>query len=113
MRVSRSSAATRRTRRRSPGWEKNRRRGMVIIEATGDPYSEYARISTHTGIPTVMGWANHEGLWRENDSEVNERAAPVRAFYGETSLPKAYAILQKYQVTHVILGALENRTYRA
>jgi YYY domain-containing protein len=93
--------------------EKNRRRGMVIIEATGDPYSEYARISTHTGIPTVMGWANHEGLWRENDSEVNERAALVRAFYGETSLPNAYAILQKYQVTHVILGDLENRTYRA
>ena len=61
----------------------------------------------------MIGCANHEGLWRENDSEVNERAALVRAFYGETSLPNAYAILQKYQVTHVILGDLENRTYRA
>ncbi|HEY6930972.1 MAG TPA: hypothetical protein VJA66_14955, partial [Thermoanaerobaculia bacterium] len=93
--------------------EKNRRPGMVIVEATGDPYSEYARISTHTGIPTVMGWANHEGLWRENDPEVNERAALVRAFYGETNVQNAYAILQKYQVTHVILGDLENRSYRA
>ena len=42
----------------------NARVGSVVLEASGDPYSEFARISSHTGIPTVLGWANHEGLWR-------------------------------------------------
>ncbi|MGH9399251.1 MAG: DUF2298 domain-containing protein, partial [Thermoanaerobaculia bacterium] len=44
--------------------EQNAPPGSVVLEATGNPYSEFARISSHTGIPTVLGWANHEGLWR-------------------------------------------------
>ncbi|MGE5278067.1 MAG: DUF2298 domain-containing protein, partial [Acidobacteriota bacterium] len=67
--------------RRNPGdaaavvWlEKNAAGRSVLLEATGDPYQEFARISSHTGLPTVMGWANHEGLWRSNDPEVNVRA---------------------------------------
>jgi YYY domain-containing protein len=106
--------------RRNPGdaaaiaWlAQNARPGSVLLEATGDPYSEYARIATHTGIPTVMGWANHEGLWRENEPEVGERTALIRAFYGETNPRSAYAVVQKYHVTHVVLGDLENRTYPA
>ena len=39
----------------------------VILEATGNPYSYYARFSSNTGLPTVMGWANHEGLWRDQN----------------------------------------------
>ena len=53
----------------------------VVLEATGDPYSEFARISSHTGIPTVLGWGNHEGLWRGNDREISDRAALVKVFY--------------------------------
>ena len=94
------------------GWlEKNAPRGSVILEATGDPYSEYARISSHTGIPTVLGWANHEGLWRANDREIGERAGQVRAFYGGGDARAALSILQKYGVTHVVVGDLERRTY--
>jgi uncharacterized membrane protein len=96
------------------GWlVKNAPRGAVVLEATGDPYSEYARISSHTGVPTVLGWANHEGLWRSNSPEVGERARMVGAFYGAQSLQAAYGILQRYHVTHVVVGDLERKTYPA
>ncbi len=84
---------------------------LVLLEATGDPYSEFARISTHTGIPTVLGWANHESLWRENDPEVGVRASAIRTFFGAQDASSAYAILRKYRVTHVVIGELESRTY--
>jgi YYY domain-containing protein len=83
----------------------------VILEATGDPYSEFARISSHTGLPTVLGWANHEGLWRSNDPAVAQRGADVRAFYNAADAQAAAAVLQRYRVTHVIVGDLERRTY--
>jgi YYY domain-containing protein len=85
--------------------------GSVILEATGDPYSEYARISSHTGIPTVLGWANHEGLWRSNDKEVAERSARVRHFYSAADPRRAWETIQKYGVTHVVVGDMERRSF--
>jgi uncharacterized membrane protein len=85
--------------------------GAVVMEASGDPYSDFARIATHTGIPTVLGWANHEGLWRKNDREVAERLARVRNFYTSGDPRGAWDTIQKLGVTHVVVGDLERRTY--
>ena len=89
----------------------NAGRGAVVLEATGDAYSDYARVATHTGIPTVLGWANHEGLWRGDEKEIPERIALVRAFYSGQEPRTALAILQKYGVTHVVVGDLERKAY--
>jgi YYY domain-containing protein len=106
--------------RRSPGdaaaiaWlEKNAPRGSVVMEATGDPYSDFARVASHTGIPTVLGWANHEGLWRSNDREVAERESLVRRFYESSDVATALAILRRFGVTYVVVGDLERRRYPA
>jgi len=92
---------------------RNAREKSVVLEASGDPYSEFARISSHTGIPTVMGWANHEGLWRSNAPEVEDRKARVKLFYTTPNPGVAAEILQRYGVTHVIVGDMERRTYGA
>jgi YYY domain-containing protein len=104
--------------RRNPGdlgaieWlEKNAAPGSVVLEATGNPYTEYARISSHTGIPTVLGWGNHEGLWRSNAPEVAARVEDVRGFYSATDPAVARGILDKHHVNLVILGDLERSTY--
>jgi YYY domain-containing protein len=104
--------------RRAPGdaeaiaWlDSHAPRGAVVLEATGDAYSEYARISSHTGIPTVLGWGNHEGLWRGNDREVAERAALIRDFYEGRDEPAAALFLQRYKVTHVVVGDLERQRH--
>ena len=86
-------------------------RGAVVLEATGDPYSEYARIASHTGLPTVLGWANHEGLWRSNDPEIGQRGAAVRTFYTALDNAAAAAVIERYGVKYVIWGDLERRTY--
>jgi YYY domain-containing protein len=87
--------------------------GSVVLEATGDPYSEFARVSSHTGVPTVLGWANHEGLWRNNDAEVGQRGAAVKTFYTTPDPRTAASVLQKYGVTYVVLGDMERRLYPA
>ena len=89
----------------------NARRGAVVLEATGDAYSDYARVATHTGIPTVLGWANHESLWRGDEKEIPERIAAIRAVYSGVEPRTALAILQRYGVTHVVVGDLERRAY--
>ncbi len=90
---------------------KNAPRGSVVLEATGDPYSEFARISSHTGIPSVLGWANHEGLWRSNDAEVTNRVIEIRRFYTTSDPGGAREILRRYGVTHVVVGDLERTAY--
>ena len=85
--------------------------GSVVLEATGNPYSEFARIASHTGIPTVLGWANHEGLWRSNDPEITQRADGIKAFYTATDPRTANYVLDKYRVVYVVVGDLERSTY--
>ncbi|MFY9553059.1 MAG: hypothetical protein WAU32_18080, partial [Thermoanaerobaculia bacterium] len=94
----------------------NARQGDVLIEASGDPYTEFARVSAHTGIPTVMGWANHEGLWRDktpHGPEVMERLGRVKAFYTNPDPRAAWDTIQKYRITHIVVGDMERRTHPA
>jgi YYY domain-containing protein len=91
--------------------------GSVVLEASGDPYSEFARIASHTGIPTVLGWANHEGLWRaragSEEPEVAERLARIKLFYTTPDPRVAWETIAKYGVNYVVLGDMERKTYGA
>jgi uncharacterized membrane protein len=37
----------------------------VMLEAWGESYTTFNRVSAYTGLPTVIGWRVHEWLWRE------------------------------------------------
>jgi len=84
----------------------------VVLEATGNPYSYYARFSSNTGLPTVMGWANHEGLWRSHETEVNQRTADVTRIYNAPTLVEVADVLDRYHVKYVIVGELERKDYQ-
>lgn len=85
----------------------------VILEATGNPYSYYARFSSNTGLPTVLGWANHEGLWRNNDQRIGARRTDVTQMYNAPALAEINALLDRYQVRYVVVGELERKDYQA
>ena len=88
-------------------------RAPVVLEATGGAYSEYARVATQTGFPTVLGWDQHERLWRGDsaNAEVERRKQDVERFYLNGSGPEAREVLERYGVSFVVKGYLEEQAY--
>ncbi|HUD44682.1 MAG TPA: DUF2298 domain-containing protein [Patescibacteria group bacterium] len=85
----------------------------VILEAQGDSYTDYARISSNTGLPTVLGWTVHEWLWRGSYDVPAPRIAEVQTMYTSTDLIQTKQLLQKYNVQYVFIGDLERQKYPA
>ena len=84
----------------------------VIVEADGDSYTDYDRFSAFTGLPTVIGWAVHEWLWRGSYDVVAPRREEVRKIYESEDLAETKEILTKYTVQYVIVGTLEREKFK-
>jgi YYY domain-containing protein len=80
--------------------------GSVVLEAVGEDYSAFGhgRISTFTGLPTVLGWPGHERQWGH---DVGDRAAEVARAYSAPTAAEAEPVLRRYGVRYVIVGPLE------
>ncbi len=85
----------------------------VVLEATGDAYSYYARVSSNTGLPTLLGWANHEGVWRGADPRIERRSRDIAALYGDLDFRRAGPLLARYDVRYVFIGELERQQFAA
>jgi len=87
--------------------------GAVLAEATGNAYTDYGRIGAATGLPTVLGWENHEGLWRGGGSiaETSARKRDLKLIYTSEEFEGVLGLLHKYQVRYVFVGALEKRDF--
>ncbi len=83
----------------------------VILEATGGSYTYYARISTHTGLPTVLGWDFHELQWRGSYDEPARRKPDISRLYVTPDPEEAKELAQKYGVRYIYIGPLERETY--
>jgi uncharacterized membrane protein len=93
-------------------WLKHHVKGQpAILEANGDSYSDYERISMATGLPTVLGWYVHEWLWRGNPDVVNHRAMEVTTVYESDDLKATRDILRRYKIQYIIIGGLERRKF--
>ena len=88
-------------------------RNAVMLEATGNPYSYFGRVATNTGRATVLGWGNHEALWRDPTwKSIMERTEDIRQMYDAPDKSAVAALFQKYRVNYVFVGELERQTYR-
>lgn len=85
----------------------------VILEAQGDSYTDYARISANTGLPTVLGWTVHEWLWRGDYAVPAPRITEVKDLYETRDLVLAQKLLGKYKVKYIFIGTLEYQKYPA
>jgi len=77
----------------------------------GGSYSDGGRISSHTGLPTIIGWPGHEGVWRGSDHPFAGREDDVRRIYTTADVQEAKQLLDKYGVAYVYVGYLERQTY--
>jgi YYY domain-containing protein len=94
----------------------------VIVESIGPDnngeYSNYARISAFTGLPTLVGWVGHEYQWRvqwlnneANALEFQRRVPDVDTIYTSTDPNIVLSIMGRYQAQYLYVGALEYAKY--
>jgi len=85
----------------------------VILEATGGSYSYYGRVSSQTGLPTLLGWDFHEVQWRGTGEEGNKRKPDIETIYGSLDAQAALTLMDKYDIRYVYVGSLERSHYPA
>jgi uncharacterized membrane protein len=105
-------------RKQTPGdyaailWLRNNVVGQpVILEAVGESYTTYGRISTFTGLPTVLGWRVHEWLWRGGFDIPGQRTTEVKLIYEQPQSAQAHQLLNQYKVQYIIIGSKEREAY--
>jgi YYY domain-containing protein len=91
---------------------RNTANNAVIVQAPGRAYnSSTARIASATGRPTVVGWTQHERIWRSGQAgmidEVRNRENDVIALYTTADAVQAQALLDQYDVEYVYVGPQE------
>ncbi len=83
----------------------------IVAEAIGGSYTAYARVSTLSGYPTVLGWPGHESQWRGGGEEMGSRAYDIETLYSTADWLEADKIIKQYGIQYVYLGNLEWSTY--
>ena len=87
------------------------RPGENVLEETGEPYTWSSRISTFSGVPAVLGWGNHEAIWRHDWESVRRRSADVEALYRDPVSAGACHLMRPYGVRWVVVGPRERQRY--
>ncbi len=94
----------------------------VIVESIGNDnngdYSNYARVSAFTGLPTLMGWVGHEYQWRvrwlgdkANAAEFQHRDSDVELIYTAQDNDIVLSTMARYHAQYIYVGPLEYAKY--
>jgi len=79
----------------------------VVLEASIGPYrGNGSRISSATGLPTVLGWDRHQRQQR-HEPGISLRMRDVRQIYNETDPQQKLEMLRRYGVRYIIVGDVE------
>ncbi len=84
---------------------------VPLLEADGESYSDFGRISMATGLPTILGWHAHEWLWRNDANLPNRRSREVRAIYEAPKGGEAQELLSRYGIRYIVVGAAERKRF--
>jgi uncharacterized membrane protein len=83
--------------------------GTVIAEGVEGDYAYPSRISSFTGIQTILGWPGHEFMWRGAGGSTAGRIEEVREVYEDPG--RAPGILRRYNASYVYVGDTERELY--
>ena len=93
-------------------WLKDNIKGSpVVLEANGDSYTDYERVSAMTGLPTVLGWYVHEWLWRNDVADLNLKSEEIQDIYTSTDEEQVKKLLEKYDISYIFIGSCEIEKY--
>lgn len=99
-------------------WLRNAAPGVIAeaVSPTGGSYQwppGYARVSTLSGLPGVLGWTGHESQWRGGAEEMGTRQPDLIQLYCSRDINETRAIIEKYNIRYIFIGDLERSTYKA
>ena len=83
----------------------------VVLEANGDSYTGYERVSAATGLPTILGWRVHEWLWRSDVEDLDVKSADIEKIYTSSDENTVRELLEKYDVSYIFAGSCEREKY--
>lgn len=83
----------------------------VLLEAAGEDWGATGRVSSRTGLPTLVGWPYHEFIWRGNWQPQLQRQEVVERIYRTPDPGEAMRLLAAYGVVYVYVGPLERELY--
>ena len=83
----------------------------VILEAHGPSYQNYTRISSYTGLQTVLGWSHHVSQRGVLRSEIDSRENDIKTVYESNDSNTICSLLKKYNVMYLVHSELESKTY--
>ena len=93
-------------------WLKDNVHGSpVVLEANGDSYTNFERVSATTGLPTILGWYVHEWLWRGDPADLNIRGNDVDTIYTSNDRTMVEHLLKQYNVSYIFIGSTEWEKY--
>jgi uncharacterized membrane protein len=94
-------------------WLKQVKGRPHILEAVGDSYTTFNRMSAFTGLPTVLGWRVHEWLWRGSYDIPGQRSSEVETIYLNPTSEESQRLLNQYLVKYIVVGKKEVEAYPA
>ena len=97
----------------------NADRGDHVLEAHGDDYSDYGRVSAITGLPTPMGWQGHELQWRGDTELFGPRIEYTEEIYRGQTITEDEDLtedelklrLEFYGIDYIFVGSLERNDF--
>ena len=92
-------------------WLKAHGSGARIVEAVGSDYSDSSRISSFTGLPTILGWVGHEQQWGRSYSDITLRSQHINLIYNSNEPNTIEPILRSYGIKYIISGPRERKSY--
>jgi len=87
--------------------------GTVVAEAVGGAYSEYARLSSASGVPAYLGWENHEGVWRGGEvyATTGARKDLLNRLYTSREPKEIERLANEAGIHLVAIGSLERKDF--
>jgi uncharacterized membrane protein len=88
----------------------------VIVEAVyNNDYSDFGRVSSFTGLQTIMGWIGHEYQWRMGSdvqsASLLARQHDVDVIYTSTNQQQVLNTMKRYHAQYLYVGLMEHIRY--
>jgi uncharacterized membrane protein len=80
-----------------------------MVEGAKGDYDYPSRISSFTGVQTIIGWPGHEFMWRGAGGNTSARIDDVREVYEDPG--EAPVILRQYHASYIYVGDTERELY--